>query len=167
MRKTRRESIGDAFPALRRERDLLLKTLEAFREEDLGFHPPAPAGVEMLDVRQIFLHVADADRRLLSEGIRGRGTIDAGFVCDESVARIASLGGGDLDRSGLRTRLEEAWKGIEGMLSWPAAALLRRGIEDRETLLGLLGFALIHRAQHRGQLWAYLEMLGRELPRDG
>lgn len=165
-RRTRKESIGDAFPALLRERDLLLRTLDAFAEEDLAFRPPAGSGAERLDVRQIFLHVADADRRLVGEGIRGSAEVEPRFVCDESVSRIGSLGGEDLDRAGLRARLEQSWRGIDGMLRWPAEALLRRGTEGRGTLLGLLGYALIHRAQHRGQLWAYLEMLGRDLPRD-
>jgi uncharacterized damage-inducible protein DinB len=165
-KKARKPSIGAVYPLLAEERKLLMATLDAFDEDDMEFRPDADGGERSLSVREIFMHLVDADRRLVDYGLRGTRPTVPGFVCDESVSRIEEVTPPLLDRDGIRTALERSWSVIEGVLAWPAQKLTRRhSPENPVNLLTILGYALVHQAQHRGQLWTYLEMLGKVPPR--
>jgi uncharacterized damage-inducible protein DinB len=165
-KRASKATIGSVYPLLAQERKLLMATLDAFSEEEMEYRPATGNGGTPLSVREVFLHLVDADRRLVEYGIRGSQPTLPGFVCDESASQIERIAQPELDREGIRTALERAWSVIEGILDWPAQALTRKHSPKNPTnLLTILGYALVHQAQHRGQLWAYLELLGKVPPR--
>ena len=167
MTRTRKEKIRSVCPALVKERALLMATLDVFRDDEMDYRPNAPEAIRPLSVREIFMHVVDADHRFVDGGVRGRKFTTPEFVCDESLSHIAEIVVDQPDRAGIRKALEQSWKGVEAILDWPVEALQRKvAPENQNTLMALLTFAFLHNAQHRGQLWTYLEMLGREPPRD-
>lgn len=167
MTRTRKEKIRSVCPALVKERALLMATLDAFRDDEMDYRPETPGTIRPLSVREIFLHVVDADHRFVDGGVHGRTFTTPEFVCDESFSHIAEIAEGQPDRGGIRRALEQSWKGVEAILDWPVEALQRKVAPDNQnSLMALLTFAFLHHAQHRGQLWTYLEILGREPPRD-
>jgi uncharacterized damage-inducible protein DinB len=167
MPRTRKDTIRAVCPALVKERALLMATLDAFRDDEMDFRPAVAGNVHTLSVREIFLHVVDADHRLVDGGVRGHAFTRPEFVCDESMSHIAEITEGQPDRAEVRRKLLQSWKGVEAILNWPIEALQRKAApEGGDSLFTLLTFAFLHHAQHRGQLWTYLEVLGREPPRD-
>ncbi len=167
MPRTSKEKIRSVCPALVKERALLMATLDAFRDDEMDYYPESAGAGHPLSVREILMHIIDADHRLVDGGVRGRSFSRPEFVCDESFSRIAEITETKLDRAGIRKALEHSWKGVEAILDWPVDALQRKvAPENKISLMTLLTFAFMHHAQHRGQLWTYLEVLGREPPRD-
>lgn len=166
MKKAGRGSIGAICPAFRKERQLLLSTLELLDEKDLSFRPSSSGRVRMLSVREILFHILDADRRLVDAGLHGRRFTKADFICDESASAIAAADTAALDLAGIRAALEASWGTIEQILRAPIETLERRIWPDKNlTLLAMLGDSLAHASSHRGQLWTYLELMGRVPPR--
>jgi len=167
MTRTRKETIRSVCPALAGERARLMATLDAFRDEEMDFRPDAPESAHPLSVREILMHIIDADHRLVDGGVRGVSFTNPEFVCDESFSRIAEVTVDQLDRAGIRAALEQSWRGVDAILDWPVEALQRKVTPESATsLFTLLSFAFMHISQHRGQLWTYLELLGRRPPRD-
>jgi uncharacterized damage-inducible protein DinB len=166
MTRTRKNTIRALCPALVKEHQLLMATLDAFMDDEMDFRPEARGSTPSLTVREIFMHVVDADHRFVDGGVSGKVFTRPEFVCDESFATITRITEGQLDRAAIRQELELSWKGVEAILDWPVAALQRKiSPENRNSLLTLMTFAFMHHAQHRGQLWTYLELLGRRPPR--
>lgn len=165
MPKAKSPSIGSSCPEFARERLLLIATLDGFNDDEMDYRPPAPAPVSPLSVREIFLHIVDSDDRLISGAMGGKAYASPSFLCDESVATIFRIREQSPDRNGIRARLLQSWKLVEGILAWPVEALQRNYTpESAFSLLTALGHALDHAAKHRGQLNVYLELLGRTPP---
>ncbi|MDM7915685.1 MAG: DinB family protein [Candidatus Eisenbacteria bacterium] len=164
MKRIKGETIASVFASMIQERRLLISALDAFRDEDLDFRPVTPKPAHLLSVREIFLHLIDADRRLVENAIEGRDLHLRYSVCDESASVLMNLTREIVDREGIRKALKASWRGVERILSRPASALLQKPAPDHPTsLLTLLGFAQTHAAHHRGQLLTYLALLGRPL----
>ncbi|MBM3286178.1 MAG: DinB family protein [Candidatus Eisenbacteria bacterium] len=167
MKRTRKATIGMVCPALVRERALLAATLDSFRDDEMDYRPPAPEGSHLLSVREILMHIVDADKKFVEGAVGETAYPRPELICDESVSRLAAVTEGDRDSVGIRIALERSWKGVASILDWPAEALQGKPSPgDQNSLMTLLTFTFMHHAQHRGQLWTYLELLGRVPPRD-